>query len=48
MEFYIFNRSGACLYSVDLVTKQINSIDSSDVDKQKLLFGLLWSLKGYC
>ena len=47
MEFYIFNRSGTCLYSSDLVSKQVNSSDKEAVNKQKLLFGLMWSLKGF-
>ena len=33
MEFYIFNRSGTCLYSQDLVTKQVNSVDNDAVQK---------------
>ena len=47
-EFYVFGKTGACLYSHDLVSRQVNSVDKPSVDKQKLLFGLLWSLKGFC
>ena len=56
-EFYIFGKSGACLYGHDLVAKQVTHynlarpdepVDKAVIDKQKLLFGLLWSLKGFC
>ena len=46
LEFYIFNRSGGCLYSHDLVSGKVNSTEQADINKQKLLFGLLWAMRG--
>lgn len=45
LELLIFNRSGACLYHADLASKTFNMTDKATVDKEKLIFGLMWGLK---
>lgn len=47
LEFLIFNRTGACLFHADLSTKKVNEIDKTIVDKEKLIFGLMWGLKSF-
>jgi len=47
LEFLIFNRSGACLYHADLVTRVVNSTEKAVIDKEKLIFGLMWGLKSF-
>lgn len=42
--FYVFNRSGVCLFHRDWNRKRMVLADSPDEDK-KLVFGLLFSLK---
>ena len=46
-EFLIFNKSGQCLFHVDF-TGSINFDKTNDVhQRQKLIFGLIWSLKSF-
>ena len=70
LEFFVYNRSGAILFHIDLVEEQILyplSQDKKDMSnaltdkekeqeaeankqilaKQKLVFGLIWSLKSF-
>ncbi len=46
-EFLIFNKSGQCLFHLDF-TGTINFEKTNDVQqRQKLVFGLTWSLKSF-
>ena len=58
LEFLIFNRSGLCLCHIDLQNgevlpttsvkpDEITNEQKSIFEKQKLVFGLLWSLKSF-
>ena len=58
LEFLIFNRSGLCLCHIDLIAGEVLASTSAkpetvteeqtkNFDKQKLIFGLLWSLKSF-
>ena len=58
LEFLIFNRSGLCLCHIDLQQGEVlptTSTKGEEVtpdqkpiyEKQKLIFGLLWSLKSW-
>ena len=58
LEFLIFNRSGLCLCHIDLQNgevlpttsvkpEEITNEQKSIFEKQKLVFGLLWSLKSF-
>ena len=58
LEFLIFNRSGLCLCHIDLLTGEVLATTSAkpeevtaeqkqNFEKQKLIFGLLWSLKSF-
>ena len=58
LEFLIFNRSGLCLCHIDLLQgevlpttsnkpEEITQEQKTIFEKQKLIFGLLWSLKSW-
>ena len=58
LEFLIFNRSGLCLCHIDLIAGEVLATTSAkpeiitadqkaNFEKQKLIFGLLWSLKSF-
>ena len=58
LEFLIFNKSGLCLIHADLINNEILPCTSwklespspdqkAIMEKQKLVFGLLWSLKSF-
>ena len=56
-ELIIFNKGGQCLYHHDFFKSRkegdlkglinLDKLDKKIVEKQKLLFGLLWSLKSF-
>ena len=56
-ELIIFNKTGQCLYHHDLYKSRVEgdlkgliNLDAPEkkiVEKQKLLFGLIWSLKSF-
>lgn len=52
-EFFIFNKNGVCLYHLDLQdgqniqNKALNSSDKTNVDRYKLIYGLLFSMKSF-
>ena len=58
LEFLIFNKSGLCLLHADLINNEIlpctalklespTPDQKAVMEKQKLVFGLLWSLKSF-
>ena len=52
-EFFIFNKSGVCLYHLDLQegpniqNKALFAGDKTNLDRYKLIFGLLFSMKSF-
>jgi len=46
-ELLIFTREGKCIYHTDLTNKLDFNDEKAIVDRQKLIFGLVWSLKAF-